>query len=94
MGRHIVKQPDGLYAVWSTYIDNFIAIDHTADQVTEFMGELAAQQARQEAQMALRNLNDSTTQPVRRMLTWQKALDRYNHTHGTPFTREQWRKGS
>lgn len=35
MGRQIVKQPNGLYAVWSSVVDNFIFLNYTSDQIIE-----------------------------------------------------------
>jgi hypothetical protein len=36
MGRQIVKQPDGLYACWSTIVDDFIANNMTENEYIEF----------------------------------------------------------
>lgn len=33
MGHQIVKQPNGLYAVWSSVVDNFILWDATAEDI-------------------------------------------------------------
>ncbi len=36
MGRQIVKQPDGLYSVWSTIVDDFIIKDMSINNVYQF----------------------------------------------------------
>lgn len=33
MGKCIVKQPNGMYAVWSTVVDDFVLMDATLDEV-------------------------------------------------------------
>ncbi len=33
MGRGIYKQPDGLYSIWSTVVDDWIAFDATAREI-------------------------------------------------------------
>ena len=33
MGQQIIKQPDGLYAVWSSVSDLLIAVDATRDEI-------------------------------------------------------------
>ena len=33
MGRSIVKQPNGFYAVWSSVVDDFIVIDASAEEI-------------------------------------------------------------
>lgn len=35
MGRQIIKQPNGKYAVWSSTVDNFILLDATPDEIIE-----------------------------------------------------------
>jgi len=35
MGRQIVKQPNGLYAVWSSVVDDFVLIDATPDEIID-----------------------------------------------------------
>jgi hypothetical protein len=37
MGRQIMKQSNGKYAIWSTIIDNFIASDCTKKDVIDLM---------------------------------------------------------
>jgi hypothetical protein len=49
MGRSVIKQPDGLYAVFSTGTDRWIATDMTRDQYIERQSLLAAQEARTDA---------------------------------------------
>jgi hypothetical protein len=35
MGHHIVKQPNGKYAVWNTISNSFTVLDATAEEVLE-----------------------------------------------------------
>ena len=35
MAHQIVKQPNGLYAIWSTIVDSFVLIDATPDEIIE-----------------------------------------------------------
>ncbi len=38
MSQQIVKQPDGMYAIWSTVIDDFVVVDATKEEIIrEFM---------------------------------------------------------
>lgn len=36
MGQQIVKQPDGLYAIFSSVVDDFIVIDATPQQLIDY----------------------------------------------------------
>jgi hypothetical protein len=35
MGRIIIKQPNGLYAEWSTIVDDFVCLDMTKNGIIE-----------------------------------------------------------
>lgn len=35
MGRQIVKQPNGKYAIWSSILDNFVLYDCTREDLTK-----------------------------------------------------------
>lgn len=49
MGRVLIRQPDGLYAVFSSGTDRWIAVNLTREQYIERQALLAAQEARVEA---------------------------------------------
>jgi len=36
MGREIIKQPDGKYALWSTIVDDFILTDCEPEEITAY----------------------------------------------------------
>lgn len=42
MGRHIIQQPDGKFCIFSTYIDQIMYRDKTAEEVVEICVEEAA----------------------------------------------------
>jgi hypothetical protein len=46
MGHWVIKQPDGLYAVFSTGTDQWILWDFTRDQLIEHYAQRAAEDAR------------------------------------------------
>ena len=53
MGRQIIRQPDGRYAVFSTGTDCWIATDMTREQYVEWRVKRAAQEARADAERLL-----------------------------------------
>ena len=57
MGRTVIKQPDGRYAVFSTGTDRWIAVDMTRDQYIEWRVKRAAQEARVDAGRLLDDLD-------------------------------------
>jgi len=46
MGYQIIKQPDGKFCVWSTYVDSIVITDATADELVEHFAEQAAEDSR------------------------------------------------
>ena len=56
MGRQIAKQPNGLYAVWSSVVDDFIVEDATEEEIRNWWIKDAIEDATERAN---RNLNDS-----------------------------------
>ena len=57
MGRVVIKQPDGLYAVFSTGVDRWVAADLTREQYIERRGEEAAREARADAARLLDDMD-------------------------------------
>ena len=49
MGRSVIKQPDGLYAVFSSGVDRWVAVNLTRDQYIERRVQEAAREARADA---------------------------------------------
>lgn len=45
MGRQIIKQPNGKYAIWSTVSDSVIAWDGTKEEIINYFAEEAKQRA-------------------------------------------------
>jgi hypothetical protein len=39
VGWQVIKQPDGLFGVFSSYVDGWAAVDCTADEVEELFAE-------------------------------------------------------
>lgn len=39
MPQRIVKQPNGLYAIWSTVVDDFVLIDATRKEIVDHFWE-------------------------------------------------------
>lgn len=45
MGKAIVPLPNGRYSIWSSIVDNFVAIDGTKEDVLEYFAEAAKKNA-------------------------------------------------
>ena len=58
MGRYVIRQPDGLYAVFSTGTDRWVAWDLTREQYIDRRAEEAAREARADAARLLDEIDD------------------------------------
>jgi hypothetical protein len=54
MGRIVSKQPNGLYCVFSTIVDNFIICDLTEEEYIEYRVEKAKEEAMEDAKLVLK----------------------------------------
>lgn len=81
MGHHVIRQPDGRLAVWSTVVDDFIMIDASVDEVAEEHAEASATRAREEWTRVAQAVLDGTG----RGMTWEEALALREEVHGAPF---------
>jgi hypothetical protein len=53
VGHQIIKQPDGLLAVFSSVTDSFILADCNPAELLDYYAQRAAQQARKDTQRVL-----------------------------------------
>ncbi len=60
MGRYVIRQPDGLYAVFSTGTDRWVAWDLTREEYIERRAEEAAREARIDAARLLDEVDVGT----------------------------------
>ena len=54
MGRIVSKQPNGLYCVFSTIVDNFTICDLTEEEYIEYRVEKAKEEAMEDAKRVLK----------------------------------------
>lgn len=76
MARQIIKQPNGLYAEYSTIVDAFIMADATADQIIKNARQEAADEAERRCKEALENADAGKIRGFG--LTWEAALEKHN----------------
>lgn len=79
MGKRVVKQPDGMYAMWESTIDNFTHVNLTETEVEAIFTEAAMMQANADAREAI---DVAEGRGYRVTLTWESALDSMRLYHG------------
>jgi hypothetical protein len=81
MGKQIVRQPNGLFALWSSCVDNFTVLDATETEIVE---ELTAEFRRQcvaTVRYAIKDIDDG----IRRTqfaMNFDECVARIREVHG------------
>jgi hypothetical protein len=92
MPRQIIRQPDGLFAVWSTVVDGFVMIDASPQEIID---EWVAEQELEIGASVERTVDalKRGEKPYHQFtMTFDEALELYRHIHGKPTSLEQIRK--
>lgn len=88
MSHQIIKQPDGLLAVFSTVVDAFIITDATPQELEDWYAEQVADEARKRTRWLLGRLQELGAQEVygRRAYDWSEAARLHQeHAPETPL---------
>ena len=88
MANQIVKQPNGLYAIWSSVVDGFTSVDNIPEEIVEGWvaderKKIAATVSRVVAQL------ESGDKPYFQFtMTFDECLDRMREIHGNESVSE------
>ncbi len=64
MAHQVIRQPDGLYAVFSTITDTWVVCNATEDEITDWFVERAAAAAREQITETLGHVRAGNPQQV------------------------------
>ena len=78
MGRAIIEQPDGLFCVWSTVVDDFLIYDATMEEIREWWREDYIQNFEHEWESILRH------REMFQQRTYEDCIRTRNRIHGDP----------
>lgn len=79
MGHQIIRQPDGLLAVFSTEVDGWVVYDATPDELLDWYAAQAAEDARARTQRVLDAVLSDQARKVYAQFT--KTFDEANNEH-------------
>lgn len=75
MGQQIIRQPNGMFCVFSTSIDELIVTDATADEVIERFAQMAAQEATERVTRLIEQVLDPQARPYYQFtITYDEAV--------------------
>ncbi|MCK9435221.1 MAG: hypothetical protein M0R32_10505 [Candidatus Cloacimonetes bacterium] len=72
--RQIIKQPDGLYAEYSTIVDSFILTDCTKEEIIKNAEKEAADKARKDCEAVFTDIEKGIDFSLR----WDEAVKNHN----------------
>ncbi len=80
MARQIVKQPDGLYSVWSTIVDDFVYTDCTKEDLIQGFLEEEKERIIDSVNRQLNDIEQGNTNQFTK--TYGECLKRIKELHG------------
>jgi hypothetical protein len=90
MGRQIIIQPNGRYALWSSVVDDFVLFDASEKQMIESLIEEQAAVVREQVKRKIEELKADLKEGTKKAyyqftMTWDEACERAKRLHG-----EKW----
>lgn len=82
MGRQVIKQPDGKYAIFSSIVDNFIAVNATKEEVFDFFIEESIEDIKRTIGDKIKILEEGGKPYHQFTMTFDEALDTIQNQHG------------
>jgi len=90
MGRQIIKQPNGNYAVWFSIVDDFIFIDCTPEEIINEFVEYNREQITQDVERVIVSLEKGEKPYYQFTRTFKDAIKQIRSCHGGKAESLQW----
>lgn len=82
MGRQIIKQPNGKYAVWSTVVDDFILVDALPEDIVSERVQESSERIRKDVTKVIEDLNNGKRPYYQFTVTFEEAVRKIKELHG------------
>jgi hypothetical protein len=81
MGKQIIRQPNGLYAIWSTVVQNIIFYDATPDEIIYELVEECREDISRDVHRVIDELKEGQKPYAQFTKTFEEALDLVAERH-------------
>ena len=83
MGHQVIRQPDGLLAVFSSGVDSWVLVDATAEELADWYAERAAVESRRETARILESVLAGQPREAyyQFAMTWEEAEETRRFQH-------------
>jgi hypothetical protein len=88
MGRQIIKQPDGLFAVWSSVVDNFIMVNCTPQEIIDEYVKDETERIAKSVTEDIQAIENGEKPYLQFTKTWDEALVSIEDHHGQKAVKE------
>lgn len=82
MGRQIIKQPNGKFAVWSTNSDAIILYDASESELVNYFVEREIKRIADDIRQICAELHGGGKPYYQWTMTWDEALKEHEENHG------------
>jgi hypothetical protein len=82
MARRIIKQPNGLYAEWSTIVDDFVSFDCTPEDIIQDWIENEAKEIRKRVEQVVKELDEGGKPYFQFTDSFEDCIKRIKEVHG------------
>jgi len=82
MGEQIIKQPNGLYCIWSSVVDDIILINATPEDIINERIEVARQEITRSVIDTVTKLNNGERPYYQFTKTFEEAIECIKDIHG------------
>ena len=82
MARMIIKQPNGLYAIWSTVVDGFVMLDATPQDIIDDRVKDYREESEKDVKRVIEQLDAGEKPYFQFTKTYDEALAEHKQRHG------------
>lgn len=82
MGHQIIKQPNGLFAVFSTIVDNFLVYNKTKEQLKKFYLRMERARINKEIDEIVEKIEKGVSPYYQFSMTFEQAVEEIQENHG------------
>lgn len=83
MGQQIIKQPNGLFALWSTVVDDFVLLDAEPSDLVDHFTERARRMFVTDVERVVKTLNEGGRPYYQFTKSFDDCIARIRELHGT-----------
>lgn len=92
MGHQIIKQPNGLLAIFESYTDSWVCAEATPEEVADFFAEMAEKESRRRTEVILNQVmaGERVNAYAQLAMTFEEANKKHNKHRPKAFKKGEF----